>query len=125
MLGACLELGVWSLGFGLWGLVCGVFPAGTLTANKESRLKQMATKVKVMKLLQEMRGFADVTNRRPSPRTPGLFLLQIRSHVLHATDGRGKRTISVDVQNPLDIPHPIKIKHLEARPRTRASTSAS
>jgi hypothetical protein len=65
-----------------------------------------------MKLLQEMRGFAYVTNRRPQPRTPGLFLLQMRSHMLHASQPTEKRTINVYTQAPPDLPHPIKIKHL-------------
>ena len=74
----------------------------------------MAAKIKVMKLLQEMRGFADITNRRPQPRTPGLFLLQMRSHLLHATGPKDKRTINIDIQARPDMPHPIKIKHLKA-----------
>ncbi len=76
----------------------------------------MAAKIQIMKLLQEMRGFPEVTNRRPQPRTPGLFLLQMRSHLLQATGLKDKRTISVDMQTRPDLPHPIKIKHLKPRP---------
>ena len=74
----------------------------------------MAAKVKIMKLLQEMRGFSFVMNRSPQPRTPGLFLVQMRSHLLHASLPKLKRTISIDMQAPVDLPHPVKIKHLKA-----------
>ena len=77
----------------------------------------MAAKIKIMKLLQEMRGFAFVTNRRPQPRRPGLYLLQMRSHLLQASLTREKRTINVDMQALADLPHPIKIKHLKADAR--------
>jgi hypothetical protein len=38
----------------------------------------MAAKVKMLTLLQEMRGFAQIANRHPSPRSPGLFLAEFR-----------------------------------------------
>ena len=85
----------------------------------------MAAKIQIMKLLQEMRGFAYITNRRPQPRTPGLFLLQMRSHMLHASLPKEKRTISVHTQAPPDLPHPIKIKHLGARSAAQASRPAA
>jgi len=72
----------------------------------------MATKIKMMKLLQEIRGFAQITNRRPQPKPPGLFLMQLRSHVLQATSSRRRLTIPIDLQEPPDIPHPVKITHL-------------
>jgi hypothetical protein len=71
----------------------------------------MAAKVKLMKLLQEIRGLAEITNRRPSPRSPGLFLIQLRSHLLHTTQPLRKR-ISVDAQEQPDVPAPVKITHL-------------
>jgi hypothetical protein len=72
----------------------------------------MAAKVMMMKLLHEIRGFAEVTNRRPPPRSPGLFLMQLRSHVSHTTLPRPKRSILVDVQDLAEMPHPVKITHL-------------
>ncbi|HSU54278.1 MAG TPA: hypothetical protein VLT36_09485 [Candidatus Dormibacteraeota bacterium] len=72
----------------------------------------MATKVRIMKLLQEIRGFADVTQRRPPPKQPGLFLVQLRSHSFTKEPQR-KRTISVDMLDRPDIPDPVKIKYVQ------------
>lgn len=84
----------------------------------------MATKIKMMKLLQEMRGFADIANRRPQPRSPGLFLLQMRSQVLHTPFSPRKRTLQIEIQDTLDIPHPVKIKHITGSPLPMAALSA-
>jgi len=72
----------------------------------------MATKIKIMKMLQEIRGLAEITSRRPTPRQPGLFLIQLRSHVQNATQTRRKQTITVDVLEAADIAHPVKIRHV-------------
>lgn len=71
----------------------------------------MATKMKVMQLLQETRGLAEVTNRRPQTRTPGLFLVQMRSQCLHTAAAKGKRTLTIDMQALPEAP--VKIKHLK------------
>ena len=76
----------------------------------------MAAKVKILKLLQEIRGFAEITNRRPQPRLPGFVLMQLRSHVAHTTLARRKRSITINSQNLPDIPHPVKIIHLKEDP---------
>ncbi len=76
----------------------------------------MAAKLKLMKLLQEIRGLAEITARRPQPRAPGLFLIQLRSHLLHTTHPLRKR-ILVDAGDQPDVPAPVKITHLH-----RAST---
>jgi len=72
----------------------------------------MATKMKIMKLLQEIRGFAQLTYRQPQDRQPGLFLIQLRSHLQQATASRRRLIIPVDHQDPPDIPDPVKIVHL-------------
>ena len=72
----------------------------------------MAAKVLMMKLLQEMRGFAEFTNRRPPPRTPGLFMMQLRSGLTRPTLPPRRRSILVDVQDLAETPHPVKITHL-------------
>jgi hypothetical protein len=72
----------------------------------------MATKVKILKMLQELRGLAQITERRPSPRLPGLFLLQMRSHLAQTTLARRKSTIPVTIQDRPDIQHTIKINHV-------------
>jgi hypothetical protein len=76
----------------------------------------MAAKVRIMKLLQEIRGLAEITNRRPQPRQPGLFLIQLRSHVTHTTGARRRQTIAIEMLERPDIPHPVKITHLRPAP---------
>jgi hypothetical protein len=76
----------------------------------------MATKIKMMKLLQEIRGMAQITNRRPQPKTPGIFLMQLRAHVTNATTPRRRLVIPVDLKDLPDIPTPVKITHLAAVP---------
>ena len=73
----------------------------------------MAAKIKMLKLLQEIRGFADVTNRRPQPRSPGLVLTQMRSHVIQATLPRRRLSVSTDKRDCPDISRPVKINHLK------------
>jgi hypothetical protein len=72
----------------------------------------MAAKIKIMKMLQEIRGLAEVTNRRPVPKQPGLFIIQLRSHVHQTTQTRRKQTISIDVIEAAEIAHPVKIRHV-------------
>ena len=74
------------------------------------RVERMATKIRIMKMLQEIRGFAQITNRRPSPKSPGLFLVQLRAHVARTTFPRRKLIIPVVLHGLPDIPHPVKIK---------------
>lgn len=69
-----------------------------------------------MKMLQEIRGLADVTERRPAPRQPGLFLIQLRSHVSENRQARTRQVINVDVQDRFDVPRPVKIKHIVPAP---------
>ncbi len=77
--------------------------------------ERMATKVKLMKLLQEIRGYAQISQRRQQPKPPGLFLLQLRSHL---NQPARRRRLSVPIQmheNP-DIPNPVKITIIESEP---------
>ncbi len=71
----------------------------------------MANKMNVLKLLQEMRGFAEMSNRRAQPRA-GLLIMQLRNHLLQTTAGKRKRVISIAMQQCPDIPHPVKITHV-------------
>jgi len=72
----------------------------------------MAAKVIMMKLLQEIRGFAEISNRRAQTKCPGLFIMQLRSHLTHTTLPKCKRSILVDTKGLVDDPHPVKITHL-------------
>ena len=82
----------------------------------------MASKMRVMKLLQEIRGLAQVTQRRPHTRAPGLFLLQLRSHVNQATSRRRRLVIPVQMHEPPDIPNPVKIKVSSRHPSLQTPT---
>jgi len=85
----------------------------------------MAAKIKMLKLLQEIRGFADVTNRRPQPRSPGLVATQMRSHVIQATLPRRKLSVSTDKRDHPDISRPVKINHVSQDTDAGANLSAS
>jgi len=76
--------------------------------------RSMAAKVRLFRLLQEIRGLAEISNRRPQSRTPGFFLMQMRSHVVHTTSPGCRRSIAIALQDLPDIPHPVKITHVKA-----------
>ncbi len=76
----------------------------------------MADKVKMLTLLDEIRGFAQITNRRPPARSPGLFVAQMRSQASHEILRRRKLSITVDNPSHADIPHPVKINHVRQTP---------
>lgn len=77
----------------------------------------MAVKVQLMKMLQEFRGLADITARRPAPKQPGLVLMQLRYSQRPAYTP-GRRTISVTIPEPHELPHPVKITHVAAATRS-------
>jgi hypothetical protein len=76
----------------------------------------MATRMNIMKLLQETRGLAQVTNRCPAPRSPATLALQIRPPALRGLRAPQKQVIRIAMQDPPDIPHPVKIWHLKESP---------
>jgi len=89
-----------------------------VTCNHLLAIAIMAAKIRLMKLLQEIRGFAQITNRRPAPRQPGLFLMQLRSQFTQGSPLRRKLVIPVDLQDLPDIPHPVKITYVKAPSET-------
>jgi len=79
----------------------------------------MATKMKQLKLLQEIRGIAQITNRRPAPRPPLLYLMQLRTQESQTTTPRRRLPIE---SAALAAPSPIKINHIKtAKPGLSAS----
>jgi hypothetical protein len=82
----------------------------------------MATKIKMLKLLQETRGLAEVTNRRPQSRVPGLFLLQLRSHLLRKA-GPHRNHIPINGLDDRDIENPVKITFLSKAEPAQPSLS--
>ncbi len=73
----------------------------------------MATKIKVLKMLQEVRGYAQITNRRPTPRLPLLYLMQLRAHPAPPDLPRHRLTIETDARAFANGPLPIKINHIK------------
>lgn len=73
----------------------------------------MARKIILMKLLQEFRGYAQVTNRRPAPRPPALYLMQLRDNVArsHATKRPQRVSITTVWQNGAEVALPVRINH--------------
>ena len=72
----------------------------------------MATKVKLMKFLQEMRGFSEMSRLHPAPKPSALFLMQLRAHMRETSQSRRRLVISIDLKDTPDIPNPVKITHV-------------
>ena len=66
-----------------------------------------------MKLLQEIRGFAEISQRRAQQKAPGLVLLQLRSQFNQA--GVRKRILRIPIQmhELPDIPKLVEIRHIK------------
>ncbi len=73
----------------------------------------MATRIKLMKFLQEMHAFAELGRRHPSPKSTPLFLLQLRSHMAETSRSKLRLIVSVDLKDSIDLPHPVKISHIK------------
>jgi hypothetical protein len=72
----------------------------------------MATKIKMLKLLQEMHAFSELGRRNFSTKTPPLYLLQLRSHLANARPRR-RLAIRVDLRDSAGLPDPVKITFLK------------
>jgi hypothetical protein len=72
----------------------------------------MATKIKLLKLLQEMHAFAEMTRRRPAPKSSPLYLLQLRSHLAETSRPKRRLMVSIDLKDSLEMPHPVRITHI-------------
>jgi hypothetical protein len=75
----------------------------------------MAKKVLLIKMLQEIRGYEWITNRRPAPRPPAFYLMQLRErHTASPPFQMPQRlAITADWQNSADVALPVRISHLE------------
>jgi hypothetical protein len=74
----------------------------------------MANKVLLMKMLQEIRGYEQTTNRRPAPRPPAFYLMQLRERhpLVHLSAPPQRLAITADWQNGADVALPVRINHL-------------
>lgn len=77
----------------------------------------MANKMKMLTLLQEMRGYAQVTNRQSAPRPSVLFLMKMRAQSIRASAPRRRLAISVTAGSSVNVPLPVKITHLKPQKR--------
>jgi hypothetical protein len=84
----------------------------------------MAAKIRMLKLLQEIRGFAQLANRHPQPRSPGLFFTQTRSHNLQGLVPKRRLSVRIDSQDRTDVPCQVKINHVKPGPGPAATPPA-
>jgi len=73
--------------------------------------ERMATKMNILKLLQEVRGFAHFTTRRIETRPAGPLLLNFGAGMRRRRPARRKFFIRIDMQEQPDIPCPVRIIH--------------
>ena len=72
----------------------------------------MATKMKILKLMQEIKGHAQITNRRPAPRAPLLYLMQLRAQQSLPQDAPRRRlTVTMEAAEAV-APLAVKIVHV-------------
>lgn len=81
-----------------------------MNCNVRGEDGNMATKMKLIKMLQEVKGLAQITNRKPAPRPPFLYLMQLRSQSAQVETPR--RRLAVEVA-AMPLPLPIKINHIK------------
>jgi hypothetical protein len=74
----------------------------------------MAMKIKLMRLLQEIRGHAQVTNRRPAPRQNTLYLIQLRERSAEIHSPKRRLAVTTDSNESANHPLPIKIHHIQS-----------
>ena len=67
--------------------------------------------MKILRLLQEISGLAEITHRRPQGRQPGLNLIAMRAKTAHAGPRR-KHIIAVHHSEIPEFPDPVKITHV-------------
>jgi hypothetical protein len=79
----------------------------------------MAARININKLLQELRGFAEITYRHAHTRRTAPFCLQMRAHTARLRLPKYKIGVQIELQDLPDVPHPVKITHVAAKPVLR------
>ena len=74
----------------------------------------MAMKIKMLKLLSERRGYAQVTNRRPTANPPVLFLMKLREQSSKNSPQKRRLTVEMTDHKHLHTPLPVKINHIKS-----------
>jgi len=75
----------------------------------------MAGRMNMLKLLQEVCGFAQFPAKPAQPRQPSLLSLHYRGRIARIVASRHKFTLRVDMQEQVDIPQAIPITFLVPR----------
>ena len=75
----------------------------------------MAVRMNMLKLLQEVRGFAQFPTRPDEPRPANSLLLQFRSSSRRKSS-KLKRLLKIEEQERIDIPKSVPITHLGPQP---------
>lgn len=71
----------------------------------------MATRMNMLKLLQEVRGFAQFAHGPTEPRPGGPLSVDFQGPQRRKRAARRKLFIKIDMLEPIDIPHPVAIKY--------------
>lgn len=69
----------------------------------------MAGRMNMLKLLQEVRGFAQFPAKPAQPRQPSPLSLQYRGRIARIVAGSHRFALRVDMQEQVDIPEQIPI----------------
>ena len=72
----------------------------------------MATKVKMLKLLQEMRGLSELSRLQSAPKRSALYLMQLRTHAARTARPKRRLVIQIDLRDTCELPDPVKITFL-------------
>lgn len=83
----------------------------------------MAKKMKLMPLFQELKGRADISDRRPVPKDPGIYLMQLREQNGATALPRRRFAISINPGVAGSLPHPVKINYIDAQADTHPQSS--
>ena len=75
-------------------------------------MKPMAKKMKLMPLFQELKGRADISERRPANTGTGFYLMQLREQASRSTQPRVRLMISVSSDETHAPADPVKINHV-------------
>lgn len=72
----------------------------------------MATRMKLMKMLQETRSLTEFMSRRPHHRAVAPMLLQVRAPKWKVTRNEGKRLLPVLMKGAVDFPEAVPIRFI-------------
>jgi hypothetical protein len=76
----------------------------------------MAARMNINKLLDEIKGFAEISNRQAFSRHAPPFCLELRARSTKLRLPRQRIDVWTDLKDLPDVPHPVKITHLGNKP---------